>query len=442
MPSNEKSRQDFGNRLESLARDDKEIETAARFLWVEARKDAEMFPAAYLLMVHNRIQRLSKKIGESAVKVVHANNCRTDAEAEESEVRSEIQRCETDSFVRTHLSQISNIDRIEKLDLIENDELLREAEEQLIRDAAISVAWRAATNAAWHSAGVGAEMPPFEPKEQRKKKVAEVNRRLKEAESQFAASLMHLMSLLEEVEELPVEPVTKLLKRDSQEYIEDLKQKYPEEASVRRNRFIRIAERSQKQLERRGSELLRTLVDRRNAKLLAGLYSHFSLESSALSDLLSTDFGAEWVVDEGEYDKVNFRASARREMENLLLTIGCYQDVVEALNKDGDPNRALVRIAPKTAHHATEDQKEHLKTALKTLTKNSSLKDSARDEWKTALTDESTKGGAKIGGISRLACKCFDADSKGELPQRYQGYQNGEFATLVRDLYYGTWKTS
>lgn len=441
MPSNDKSRQDFGTRLENLIRDDKEIEGAARFFWAEARKDAEMFPASYLLMIHHRIRQLSKKIGESAAQVIHANTCRTDAGVEESDVRSEIQRCVTDSFARTHLSQISNAERIENLDLIENDGLLQEVEEQLTRDAAISVVWRTATNAAWQSAGVGAEMPPFEPREQRKKKVAEVNRRLKEAESQFAARLMRLMSLLEKAEELPVKPVTKLLKRDSHEHLEDLKQKNPEEASVWRNKFIRIAERSQKQLERQGSELLKTLLDRRNAKFLAGLYSNFSLESSALSEVLSTDFGAEWIMDGGDLDKVNFRASVRREMEKLFLAVGCYQDVLEALNEEGDPNRARVRIAPKTARQASEAQKEHLKTAFKTL-KKSDLNHSTKDDWKTVLDDESTKGEAKIDGISRLACKCFDTDRKGELPQRYQGYQNGGFATLVRDLYYGTWETS
>jgi hypothetical protein len=285
-------------------------------------------------------------------------------------------------------------------------------------------------------------MPPFEPEAERFEKVENIARRVNEPDSQFSSSLIRLISLLEKADEIPIEPVAKLLKRDSQEYLGDLKQKNPEEASVRRNSFIRIAEHSEKQLERRGSELLQTLLDGRNAKLLDGLYSHFSLESLALSKLLSTDFGSDWILDEGSYDNEDFRTTLRKEMENLFLTIGCYQDVLEALNKEGDPKRARTQIAPKTAGQASDNQKGHLQTAFDTLKEDQTLSRSSRDKWKIALTDKSTNGEAKINGVERLACSCLNVDKKGQLPTRYKGFADGGFATMVQDLYHGTWQST
>lgn len=441
MSSKEKSHQDFGSRLEDVIQNDVGVDKASRFFWEEARKDAESFPTSYLLLTHTRLRLLSRKLGESTVTLIHANNCRTE-KGSSGEVRSEMQRCKTDPLIRTHLSKISNAESIENLDLIERDGLVQETEKRLLRDTAISTVWESSANVAWQSAAVDMQMPPFEPEEERFEKVENIARRLNESKSRFSASLMRLISILEEIEEIPPTPVAKLLEIESKDYLDKLKNDNKEKSSSIRNRFIRIADRSENKLKERGMHFLNLLLDRRNARLLDSLRLHFSLESLALSKLLDTDFGAEWKIDEGGYDNKDFRTTLRKDMEDLFLTIGCYQDVLEALNKEGDPKRARIRIAPKTARRASEDQKEHLKTAFKTLKTESGLNHATRDDWKEALTDESTKGEAKINGVERLACSCLNVDKKGQLPARYKGFEDGGFATLVQDLYHGMWQST
>lgn len=180
------------------------------------------------------------------------------------------------------------------------------------------------------------------------------------------------------------------------------------------------------------------LIDRHNAKVLSTINSELSLSSPAFSKLLTTDFGSKWVLESEIGEHNNLRDSVREEMQNLLLGIGCFWDVFEALKEEGDPKYARRKLAPKTAQIATDSQEKHLKETLNTLKKESDLRYSTQEKWRSAL-EGNTTGDAVIKSIVRLANRCHGVDRKGALPDRYRGFKDGSFALLVEDLFYGRW---
>lgn len=431
------------NKIEStcekLLRKNAEIQEASQLLWREAREESERFPPSYLLVVYNRLKGLTRSAKLSAARSACLLQLKKSDRLDTEDERTKAKEYAADPLLHAHYNQVdkeSTVDSTSRsFDQLESD-VLETVKEHLINDAALLTAWRAAWNLAWQSSAVDKAMPPFRPWEDRMDKARHIAQKVNDPDTQFATSLQRLVQLNRRNENLPIAPVAQLIRRNYQDYFADLQAAHSTKASEQRNRFIRLAERSEDELLRRGNEVLRRLIDRHNAKVLSTIHSELSLSSPAFSKLLTTDFGSEWVLDNEPDEGTDVRASLREEMQKLFLALGCFWDVFEALKEKGDPKYARREPAPKTVQIASSTQEKHLKEAFNTLKQESNLQHASQEDWRSALTGNTT-GDAVIKGIVSLACNCYSVEQKGALPDRYLGFKGGGFALLIEDLFYG-----
>lgn len=428
------------NNCARLLDQDDEVQRTLRLFWKEARKEAEFFPPSYLLPVYCRLTVVTENIKEAAAKAASLRSLNREEGLQARNLEDEVEPFEEDDLISTYLSEYA-----EKGDLcFDTSELLESQlperlEKRLTRDAAVFTAWKGSLNAAWLSAAVDEEMPSFEPSHKRNQKVQQITKRVKNSDSQFASSLQRLLGIAESSGTFPVRAYAKLVQRNHRKYLAEIKERYPEISSKHRQRFIRLAENSEKDLVRRGGNFCRALQDRHNAKVLSSIYSRISISTPVLSKLLNTDFGSEWILDNKVGEGADLMASSREEMRNLFLVIGCFLDVFEARKEEGDPKFARQRVAHKTAQEATTIEADDLEKAFHVLRDNSSLRRSPRGAWESKLTED-RKGDTVIDNVVRLAKRCFGADEKSELPDEYLRFKSGGFANLVEDLFHGTWK--
>lgn len=416
-----------------------EIQEVLQPLWREAREESERFPPSYLLVVFSRLEGLARSSKLSAARSACLLQLKKSDRLDTEDERTKAKEYAADPLLRAHYNQVdkeSTVDSTSRsFDQLESD-LLEAVKKHLVDDAALLTAWQGAWNVAWQSSAADMDMPPFKPRENRMEKVRHIARKVKDPDTQFATSLQRLVQLNRRNENLPIAPVAQLMRRNYLDYFADLQAAHSTRASEQRNRFIRLAERSEDELVRRGNEVLRRLIDRHNAKVLSTINSELSLSSPAFSKLLTTDFGSEWVLDSEPDEGTDLRASLREEMQKLFLAMGCFWDVFEALKEKGDPKYARREAAPKTVQIATSTQEKHLKEAFNTLKQESNLQYASQEEWRSALAGNTT-GDAVIKGIVSLACNCYGVERKGALPDRYLGFKGGGFTLLIKDLFYG-----
>lgn len=434
------------NKCAQLLDEDDEVQRTLRLFWKEARKEAEFFPPSYLLPVYCRLTVVTENIKEAAVKAASLRILNREEELQAGNLTDEVERFEEDDLILAYLNQDDEEGGLsfDSSELLES-QLPERLEKRLTRDAAVFTAWEGSLNAAWLSAAVDEEMPPFEPSRRRNRRMRQITERLNNSDSEFAESLQRLFRLAESSGTFPLRAYAKLMQRNSRKYLAEMKERYPEKASIRRNQFIRLAERSERELVRRGRKFCRALQDRHNAKVLSSIYSRISLSSPVLSELLNTDLGSDWILDNEVDEGDGLIAPSREKMQDLFLVVGCFWDVFEALKEQGEPSYARREVAPKTARTAKNSRANHqirlnhLKKAIHVLRQNSSLRRSTKEKWKFQLEGDKT-GDAVVKGIDRLAKDCFGVEEKGQLPDQYRGFKSGGFANLVEDLFHGSWE--
>ena len=312
-------------------------------------------------------------------------------------------------------------------------------EEKLVREWALQMGLIEAEECAFASALTGEPMPRFQAdaSTEQKAKSWRDRKALKDhaasSDSPLRERLDRIMEALKDGRDVPAEVWSTLLARDVEHHLDQMTHDSPaysdhldtlaQQARNHPSAYWQQREDIISELARLGG--LHTLM--------AALHITPSEErASEIEDLLwKTDEGADWWIDKGWDDLDELRQEVQGKLKSTLLRLLAWEKVRAAIQEDGDARQATAGMAPQTARHANPDQRRHLDAARDRLQSDPDLRTAKQGAWRDARRKS----------VVELAHDCLGTSSKKEWPEVYRGFQSRGFATLVEDLWDGSWTT-